>query len=311
MSETNMSDNDNIRELFETRGESFEIFKYLPPDKIFVWDKSIKAKKNDWTGMGGGNFELIRVLKLQDIELEVLKNMKVYPMLSNEVKAALENHVYIDKSSKVELMAKARAGRKTKYTNIPSELTCIECGNTVESNRGKVARIVEKEGGLLIDYIAKFKCKKCAPVKHRGKQANPLYANLPKELVCKCGAKVGLNPFSLKAKADRLGITMQEAIENYACQVCAPSRKGRTKVDKGAKVDKVDKVAKVSETTNSTTTRGRKPNQEFIGLPKRMTCKCGKDVASNLDYLKVKAEKLGVTIMSLIEGYRCSTCRKL
>lgn len=53
---------------------------------------------------------------------------------------------------------------------------------------------------------------------------------------------------------------------------------------------------------------GRQPNPLFANLPPVMTCSCGKKVSTNPHYLKVKAEKMGVTIQSLIENFKCQGC---
>ncbi len=289
-----------IRELFETRGESFEIFKFLPPDRIQVWDKSIKSKGDSWTGMGGGCFELIRILKLQDVELEVLKNMKVYSLLSDEVKKELEGHVYIENGDKIELMKKARAARKSKYENMPSELICSVCKVSVEAIPSKIAAECNRKEIMLVDYLSSFKCKKCKNLDKPAKSQKV-------KLVCKCGKEIIYPISSLDKVLERKGLTLEAYVSSYQCRKCGPpSNFGRDKAEK------VDKDNATNATTTSTTTRGRKPNKEFIGLPKRMACiVCGKEVASNLDYLKVKAEKLGVTIKDLIASYKCSTCKKL
>ena len=221
----------DIRELFESDGNSYEAIRLIKPSTLLVWDKSGKVKSGAWTGMTGWNEEVCREMSIEEIELDVLKSMKLYNsgLLSIEIKDRME-HLVRNKDGQVkELMAKARAGRKAKYTNIPKELTCSICKGTVEAIPSKIAKIVEKKGILLVDYLAGFKCKKCADPVRRGRAVNPLYANLPKIMKCACGNEVTANFVQLSAKAERLGTTIEELIKNYKCQTCEKTPRGKRK----------------------------------------------------------------------------------
>jgi rubredoxin len=110
------------------------------------------------------------------------------------------------------------------------------------------------------------------------------YIDVPKELVCiKCGKKQNIQP-SVTAKviekmvASGVVITASEYVKNWQCPVCNPKR------------------------------RGKKANPEFAGLPKKMTCKCGKSVPANFAQLKKKAELMGTTLQKLMEGFKCQVC---
>ena len=222
----------DVRELFENDGKSFELVKLLPPDRILCWDKT-GDKSGGWTGMTGDNAELLRIVKLEDIDFSLIKSMKVFSVLSDEVKHKLENHIRIIRDDVGDRMAKAREARKdrkSKYENIPEEIACSVCKNVVESVPAKIASYCNRKEMLLVDYIKNFKCSRCADPVRKGRQPNPLFANLPEELVCKCGAKVPLNAYQVKTKADKLGITMDEVVKNYACQKCVPTKGGPKKI---------------------------------------------------------------------------------
>lgn len=256
--------------------------------KLMVWDKGYNE------GMHSDTFKIVDV---DEIEVEVLKKFNIWDCLSDEIKHRVEFHDAQDKQEVIDRMAKARRGRRQKYENVPKELTCTQCKCTVELAPSKIAKTVEKLGILLVDYVANFKCKRCNPPV-RGKKPNPEFAALPKELVCKCGAKIKLNPYQLKAKSEKLGTTIQKLIEDYACQTCRPTKLGGKK--------KSTKVKAISDKPKGK--RGRQPNPEFAGLGKTMKCSCGKEAVLNPTYLKAKAEKLGTTMEELIKNFKCQSC---
>jgi len=223
----------DVRELFEIDGRSYEAVKFIPPAKLLSWDKSGKVNGSNWTGMSGGNTDVLRVLKLEDIEFTVLKSMKVFNVISDEVKHNLENHIHIVRDEVSDRMEKAQAARKerkSKYENIPEEIACSVCKNMVESVPSKIAAICNKKEILLTDYLSNFKCKKCAGPVHRGRAPNPEFEDLPETAKCSCGFEVKPNFYQLKAKAEKLGVTIKSLIENYKCQKCVPT-KGRPKKD--------------------------------------------------------------------------------
>lgn len=227
--ENSIAEIGSIRELFESDGKSYEAVKFIAPDRLLVWDKSGKATSDTWTGMTGWNIEVCRVMNLKDIELVILKSMKVYDLLSTEVKDEMEHIIRVQKDQTKELMAKARAGRKKKYENIPKEIECSVCHKTIEAIPSKIAKIVEKSGVLLVDYLANFKCRSCSPIKHRGKVANPNNTKYPKKMKCGCGEEVNTNITYLRAKAEKLGKTIEELIANFKCQGCEKTPRGRKK----------------------------------------------------------------------------------
>ena len=110
------------------------------------------------------------------------------------------------------------------------------------------------------------------------------YPDVPKELVCcKCGKRRKIQPSATSAKVEELVasgvvISISEYVKKFVCATCNPKR------------------------------RGKKANPEFAGLPKKMTCKCGKSVPANFMQLKKKAEKMGITLQKLMEGFKCQVC---
>lgn len=269
--------NEDIRELFEVDGKRMEAIKLISSDKLMVWNKGAKSTSLNWTGMAGMNEDVIGLIGLEDIDLDIIKAMKVWNHLSPETKAKLENKIRIVKDQTQELMAKARGARRKKYENIPREMTCITCGNIVEIVPGQVSKKCEKDGILLADYISGFKCKKCRPVAHRGKVRNPEFAKFARTMKCSCGAEVALNPTYLKTKAEKLGTTIEELVKNYKCNKCNPVKRGRQKTGNVA--------AKVE-----------------------LKCKCGASVSYPRSIAKKMAEKKGLTIEQYISSFECQKC---
>jgi len=182
-------------------------------------------------GMNSYRFKWIDV---KEIDVEVLKIMKVWDNLPEEIqkdvicRSEFENkQKEIEKQQVIEHMGKMRMGRRKKYENIPKELTCIQCNGTIEVTPSILAKKIEKSGLLAVDYIAKFKCKRCAPP-IRGRKANPALAHLPTELVCTCGNKISVTPSYIAQRAKIKGITPEVFVSTWKCQKCNPT-KGRGK----------------------------------------------------------------------------------
>jgi len=195
------------QQVFElANGRKFSFVRFIPPKKLLVWEDMV-----------------CKGLDVNDVDVETLKAINVWDSLPVEI----QNTIAIRKVDEVkevhELMAKARASRKQKYENIPKELTCIQCKCTIEVVPSQLAAKVNKKGILLVDYIANFKCKRCDPPV-RGKKANPIYANLPKQLVCKCGKSINVSPYALVSRAKDKGVTIEQFVAGYQCQVCNPTK---------------------------------------------------------------------------------------
>jgi len=105
------------------------------------------------------------------------------------------------------------------------------------------------------------------------------HIGIPNELTCgKCGNKTAIAPSILVVRIEKSGKNVEDFISGWACSKCVPAA------------------------------RGRKPNLEFANYPKELTCACGYKIASNISYLKAKAEKTGTTIQALIDGFKCQKC---
>jgi hypothetical protein len=139
---------------------------------------------------------------------------------------------------------KPSKGRKAnpKYAHLPKELVC-SCGNKVKTSSTAIISAAERRKITPEEYVKNYVCQKCGHTKGfkkggvgRGRKANPLYAHLPKELVCACGKKVGTSASAIVTAAKKRNITPEEFVKNYRCQICFPS-KGR-KSKKGKKITK-------------------------------------------------------------------------
>lgn len=189
-----------------------------------VWE--LGSKEGCKTGVLGG-------LDVRDVDIDTLEKLKVWEQLSDVVKSDIVNGT-TSKTQKVrEIMDKVRCGRKRKYPNLPTELTCISCGAVTKVVPSILAGRIEsmKHKNALYtasDYIKTYTCKKC-----KGINSKSTAKEYPAELVCKCGNKVALNIPQLKKKAEKLNISMQEAIDTYKCQTCCPT-KGRKKRTRNA-----------------------------------------------------------------------------
>ena len=127
-------------------------------------------------------------------------------------------------------------GRKAnpKYAHLPKELTCA-CGNKVNTSSTAIVSAAERRKITPEEYVKAYKCQKCGHTKGfkkggvgRGRKANPLYAHLPKELVCACGKKAGTSVSAILTAAKKRNITPEEFVKAYRCQVCFAT-KGRKK----------------------------------------------------------------------------------
>lgn len=212
--------------IFNIDNRKFRYIRMLKkdPNEMFVWEEMP-------TGFGGhGSHNLIgKSLSLSCVGVENLKKIGIWNSLSEDTKKALEIAPQMAISDKME---KARASKRNKYPNIPKEIECIQCHAKEPVSPSITAKKIEninlKRGFSwnIDDYLKQYKCAKCEP-RRRGKAANPEFSTLPKKLVCKCGYEAILNPSILKTKAEKLGVTIQHLIDNYKCQTCEPTRRGR------------------------------------------------------------------------------------
>jgi len=206
------------------KGQKFRFVSMASPTLMKAW-------KLDY--VNGWHEERLGGLDVRQVGVDILKAIKVWDLLSPEVKDEINNGLIQKIEATNNLMEKARLSRKQKYANVPRELTCTKCGKTQAVAPGMLVKKVEKIAAekkaifTVEDYVKIFVCQRCHSTK--GRKANPELANLPKEVVCKCGAKVMVNIYQLNAKAKKKGTTVAELIKGYKCQKCQPARRGRPK----------------------------------------------------------------------------------
>ena len=211
------------RPMFDSyNGDSFEFVRFIKPDKILVWED-----KMDTFSGNSVHEQICRGLNVREVEIEVLKTLKIWKKLSEEIQEGVEKRNFEIKNAVSIRMAKARQGRRQKYPHIPREMVCIKCTSVVKIVPSALAKKIEEKGMLLDDYIKDFHCQKCRP-SPRGRKKNPEYEGLPTELICKCGKIVKTSPYQLVEKAEKNKITVEKLIKNFACQKCNPTR-GRKK----------------------------------------------------------------------------------
>jgi len=108
------------------------------------------------------------------------------------------------------------------------------------------------------------------------------FPGFPEEVACiQCGKTQKINKTVLRNKIDKSmgALNIEKYIAGFKCQNCRPFK------------------------------RGKKPSLEFVGLPKKLVCKCGNEVPLNPSFLKKKAEKFNTTMKYLIDNYVCQACK--
>ena len=211
---------DDLPSFSDVQGNSFYLINYFKPNKLYVWDK---AKSQD-----GAYSTMCRLIDIASIPQEELAKLNIWKEMPEEIKENMKSAKELESIQVHSLMEKARKGRRAKYPGIPKTLTCCECSEVINVQPSVIMKRAEKLGVLVDVYIKSYKCQSCCPTKGKGRKSNPEFSDLPKEMVCKCGKKAIVNITYLKAKADKLGVTIQKLIENFKCQSCCPT-KGRHK----------------------------------------------------------------------------------
>ena len=264
-------------------GRKFEYVKMHSPTTMCVWEHF--PVKQDWKAE---HIHKYGILDVKNVDVDSLKKIGVWDNLALEVQKDIVEGITQQTKDVKDLMEKARSSRKDKYVNVPRFLYCTLCHKKTPISPGVLVKKVEKIAlvkGItytLDIFLKEYACKECSPVR-RGRAANPEFVNLPKFMICKCGAKVATNPNQLKKKAKKEGTTILELIKNYSCQLCTPTKLGGRK--------------------------GRKANPEFANIPKTATCViCKKSVIISPPNIIGKAKILKITVEELIKGYKCRSC---
>ena len=219
----------NEADYFEAlNGRKFEYRGMESPTIMKVWEY-LRGDPGAHQGRFGG-------IDVHDLDIDTLKLLKVWDNLTEDVQKDITGGLSQKTQAVQDHMESMRSGRRKKYVGVPKEIECITCHSKVVVVPSVLVHKVEKireEKGLstysVEDYIGSFVCNKCVPVK-RGKKPNPEFANIPKKMKCKCGKEVVVNIYQLKAKAEKMGTTIQKLIEGFVCQSCAPTKhRGRQK----------------------------------------------------------------------------------
>lgn len=207
-------------------GASLRFVEFKEPSFLLSWETL-----NEPTSSYGE--ATCKGVKVKNVEIEVLKTLEVWDKLSKEVQKEVKEYEASYHNEVHNKMDKARRGRRQRYPNIPREMVCCKCKIKEGVVPAVIAKKLEKDDITIESFIEKYECRVCCPRK-RGRQANPAYAHLPKELVCNCGVKVVTTPSSIVQRAKNKKMTPEEFIKQYVCQICNPT-KGRKKGQKNKK----------------------------------------------------------------------------
>jgi hypothetical protein len=211
--------------VFEDKdSEELYFVKLLENRHIFAWESRYQD---------GGFSHYARRIPLSQVPIETLKQINIWDNLTDGEKSELQRLEEGEVQGTHAHMEKMRRRRRMKYEGVPREVVCCGCGLKQKMAPAQIVKRAEKEVRSIENWVKEFRCQKCNPVK-RGRKADPKYAHLPKELVCKCGNKVNTSPSAIVTRAKKLGITPEEVVNQYVCQKCAPT-KGRHKRKKSKK----------------------------------------------------------------------------
>lgn len=153
-------------------------------------------------------------------------------------------------------------GRKvsSKWALLPKSLKCSHPGcDFVQKQHPSMTEKMAKAKGIgFNEYVETWKCKihrekKPHPMSAEGralrgmraKAVNPLFANIPKNVICTgCKKPITLVPAQALEKSKILGLTMEEFLKTFKCKSCG----GRiTKAQKLAYKKRLKKEAKAAK----------------------------------------------------------------
>jgi hypothetical protein len=210
-------------------GNKYSFVRFIKPRNLLVWKQDRRNGEHNATCMG---------VRVELVDVEVLKKLEVWNQLGTELQKTIENHTTTLQNIMGKKMEKMRAMRKGReeLNGVPREVTCCKCGKTQQIAPRQVLLRSGKAFKSVEDWCKEFTCQSCNPTKGRGRKVNPAYTNLPKELNCckGCGTKIAIQPSSLVQRAKQKGISVDKFVANWACQKCVPT-KGRKKGAKNRK----------------------------------------------------------------------------
>jgi hypothetical protein len=220
---------DGMTEFEDRQGDTLLFSQFKAPCYLIVW-KIIR----DSGGQGEG---YCKGLHVKHVDEEALKYLGVWSKLSKKIQSEVQDFERIEAAKKEaereamrEQMGKARKARRQKYPDIPKELTCTKCGEVVEQAPSATAATMRRKGLLLNEFLKTYECRTCNPPV-RGRQIDPKYAHLPKEIevVCSkdCGYKRTVARSNVIAAAKKKGLEVEKYLKTYECQKCNPTKRKR------------------------------------------------------------------------------------
>lgn len=265
---------DDCTMIKDRNNKEFYFLEFIAPD--FLKCGLLNTKQ-------GTNSIFYGKLPVSRLSVVELQRIKVWDLLSEEIRKGIENFEVTDRDSIHEKMKKARESRQLKYPDVPKSITCIECGKVQNMAASLIVKKAEKwalDNQFIPDidkWIKQWKCNECLGIK-KGRKANH---NLPPkiELKCACG-KIVTYPASVVVKIiEKKKLTLEEYIKGYSCRKCSPC-----------------------------SSFGRKKNHN---LPPKveLKCKCGASVTYPASVVAKTIEKKKLTLEEYISDYHCQTCR--
>jgi len=168
----------------------------------------------------GGEIKVVSIrIPVLRMSINTLKEIDIWDKLEDKTRKEIEDLGNNKVQEVNQSMDHAKKHRRNRYEGVPREVICVSCGKKQTMNPAIILAKVDKECTTIEKWVAKWACQECCPTK-RGRQANPAFAHLPKELVCKCGNKVGTSPSAIVATAKRKNITPEAYVKGYQCQSC-------------------------------------------------------------------------------------------
>jgi len=132
--------------------------------------------------------------------------------------------------------------RNPLYKNIPRTVNCNgkDCGKECTINAKSVYEQTGGDAKQIKAYCDEYLCRSCNPEwgswlkgKSRGRKPKAENVGFPKQVQCVgCSKPVHIVPQNIRDKAEKMGISTEELLDNYKCRSCGgvvrgPNRKKR------------------------------------------------------------------------------------
>jgi hypothetical protein len=149
---------------FQTiKEETYSFVDFIAPDYLLVWEEGKMEA-------GGIHHEVCKGIKVYEVAPDVLKEIKVWGKLSQEVKSKFN----VEEAPKEEIKpnrskVSKRRGRKPgipkeqRYPGFPDYVNCNDCGKEQVVYHAAVAKKLKKDGITIEQYVKTYKCQKCNP----------------------------------------------------------------------------------------------------------------------------------------------------